>query len=374
MMKQMLRLGGGAFALTFTLAFSVSVLDAAPSVARAEAVTPPLQVNVSSIAMAALPAPGPVSTTMRVATTPRPAPPAPARSASLSEDLLPVDPEGEGPWSPPSWFPEVSRDELWSLDGMDGAAPEGSGPVVRSLSAFVYDVDSGQVLYARNADDRRPVASLTKVVSSLAAMAEGADLSREICIDPAQWPGWPGAHSYLNTGTCLQGWDLVGAALVASDNRAAFAMAPLTGLPFAPFIGRMNEVSADLGMDMSSFADPAGVDDENLSTARDMTRAVLAASLHPVLGPVASAPSWDIHETRRDRDRRLYSTNRLADAGSLEFLAAKTGYTDTARYCFTAVVRTESGRRVALTVLGAPNNRTRWADVHRILDWVDSAA
>ena len=86
---------------------------------------------------------------------------------------------------------------------------------------------------------------------------------------------------------------------------------------------------------------------------------------------MASAPSWDISETRRERSRRLFSTNRLADQENLEFLAAKTGYTDTARYCFSAVVRTRSGRRVALAVLGAPNIRTRWADVRRIVDWVE---
>ncbi len=362
----MLRLGGGAFAVTFTLAFAVSVLDATPNVARAEAAVQPLLTSAPTLAMAELPAPSPVMATLRVA-------PAPSRApAPAPEPLLPLEDDGAEPWSPPTWFPDSARDELWALDGVDGEPTHADGPLVHSSSAFVYDVDAGEVLYASNADDRRPVASLTKVVSSLSALAEGADLSREVCIDPAQWPGWPGAHSYLNTGTCLQGWDLVGAALVASDNRAAFAFAPLSGLPFSPFIARMNETSADLGMTMSTFADPAGVDDENLSTARDMTRAVLAASLHPVLGPVASAPSWDIHETRRAHDRRLYSTNRMAGTDDLEFLAAKTGYTDTARYCFTAVVRTESGRRVALTILGAPNNRTRWADVSRILRWVDS--
>lgn len=373
MKREMVRLGGGAFALTFTLAFAASVLDGPPHVARAEAIVPPSSAEIPMIAMAALPAPAPVRAELRLA------PASPARLAPPTEppdelaDELALEAALEGPWTPPPWYPDATRAELWVLEGVDGAVvDQARQPLVRSRSAFVYDMDSGDVLYARNADERRPVASLTKVVSSLAAMAEGADLSREICIDPAQWPGWPGAHSYLNTGTCLQGWDLIGAALVASDNRAAFALAPLSGLPFAPFVARMNEVALELGMGLSDFADPAGVDDENLSTARDMTRAVVAASLHPVLGPVASAPSWDIEETRRERSRRLFSTNRMAGSQKLEFLAAKTGYTDTARYCFTAVVRTEDGRRVALTVLGAPNNRTRWADVGRLLDWVET--
>lgn len=362
-MKRMLGLGSGAFVFTFLLVLGVGV-DAAPgSPARAEAAVQTVATSAGQLALATVEPPLAVGVTR----------PAPARVAEPEEPMAfaAVDEPAPGPWSPPSWFPEEARDDLWALDGMSGHAAPGRGPTVRATAAFVYDVDAGVVLYEKRADERRPVASLTKVLSGLAALAESPDLGREICIDPSQWPGWPGAHSYLNTGTCTTGWDLLGAALVASDNRAAFAFAPISGLPFQPFIARMNEVAADLGMDQSTFVDPAGVDDNNLSTARDITRAALAASLHPVLSPVASASSWDISETRRDRSRRLFSTNRLADQENLEFLAAKTGYTDTARYCFTAVVRTESGRRIALAVLGAPNVRTRWADVRRIVDWVE---
>lgn len=368
-MTRLLRIGAGAFALTFTLAFGASVLDATPRApsARAEAVVAspaaPLAELVPVVAVATVRPPE----ILRLAPVPRPSVPVAAAASDLD-----LDPELAGPWSPPDWFPEATRAELWALDGLDGQPERADGPLVHSKAAFVYDVDAGRVLYAREADERRPVASLTKVVAGLAALSEDdAELTREVCISPAQWPGWPGARSYLNTGTCVTGWDLLGAALVASDNRAAFGLARVSGLPFGVFVARMNEVAADLGMSLSTFADPAGVDDENLSTARDMSRAVLAASLHPVLGPVASAPSWDISETRRDRSRRLFSTNRLAGDDDIEVLAAKTGYTDTARYCFSAVLRTPEGRRVALSVLGAPNNRTRWADVSRIVRWVD---
>ena len=362
-MKRMLGLGSGAFVFTFLLVLGVGV-DAAPGTpARAEAAVQTVAAGAGTFALASVSAPT-VSAVSRVLPAPSEAPDEPMVFSAVE------DAQG-GPWSPPSWFPEESRDDLWALDGMSGHAAPGDGPTVRAAAAFVYDVDAGVVLYEKHADDRRPAASLTKVLSGLTALSENPDLSREICIDPSQWPGWPGAHSYLNTGTCTTGWDLLGAALVASDNRAAFAFAPISGLPFQPFVSHMNEIAADLGMDQSSFVDPAGVDDNNLSTARDLSRAILAASLHPVLGPVASAPTWDISETRREHSRRLFSTNRLADQENLEFLAAKTGYTDTARYCFAAVVRTESGRRVALAVLGAPNVRTRWADVRRIVDWVE---
>lgn len=73
-----------------------------------------------------------------------------------------------------------------------------------------------------------------------------------------------------------------------------------------------------------------------------------------------------------DRVRRLYTTDRIVERKDIDVLGAKTGYTDTARYCFTAVIRTEDGRRVAFTMLGAPRNRNRWRDVDRLIDWLNA--
>jgi D-alanyl-D-alanine carboxypeptidase len=69
--------------------------------------------------------------------------------------------------------------------------------------------------------------------------------------------------------------------------------------------------------------------------------------------------------------RRLNSTDRLLGRDDIVIETAKTGYTDTARYCFTTVLDTENGRRLGITLLGADGKMTRWADVGRILDWAN---
>jgi D-alanyl-D-alanine endopeptidase (penicillin-binding protein 7) len=271
------------------------------------------------------------------------------------------------PWGPPAWHPNAEL--LVDLPNLDGDAVSSRAPVaLGSRSVFVYDVDAGQVLYARNADDRRSVASLTKLVSALAlASEEDADLEAEHCIDHRFRPSQNGARSKFSTGECYQGWDLAGAALVASDNRGAFGMQVASGLDYDEFIGRMNEVTGDLQMGSSSFVDPSGLEDDNLSTARDMTRAVLSVSAHPTLAMMATAPEWHILRTDRPGDRWLGSTDRLVQRDDVEVLAAKTGYTGTAGYCFSAVVRTETGRTLAFTLLGAPTTGARWADADRIV-------
>jgi D-alanyl-D-alanine carboxypeptidase len=97
-----------------------------------------------------------------------------------------------------------------------------------------------------------------------------------------------------------------------------------------------------------------------------MTKAVIAVANHPVLSVAATAESWELQPTE-GRVRTLGSTDRLATRDDVEVLAAKTGYTDTAGYCFSAVIRTKGGRTIALSLLGSPSTATRWRDVEKVL-------
>ncbi len=271
-------------------------------------------------------------------------------------------------WAPPSWLPPTSRDALWVLESLDSAPLNARGPRIRSPSAIVADLDRGEVLWARDADSPRTVASLTKVVSGLAMVTEPLDLDRELCVSSEVYPTRSGARSRFETGVCHSGWDYVGAALVASDNRGAMAMPLLAGLRYETFIARMNQVSADLRMQHATWADPAGLEDENMATARDMLKATVAASTHPTLSLPGSAPRWRIE--RRHGPHVLGSTNRLARR--FDTLMAKTGYTDTAKYCFATVVRTASGARLAVVVLGAPTVAARFSDTSALIEWAEA--
>jgi len=290
---------------------------------------------------------------------------APSPAADAVVDLRPRD------WQPPSWHPNPAG--LSPLAGMGGAAVAVATPAPRlsSRSAYVYDLDSGEVLLARRADEIWPVASLTKLVSGLAMASASPDLEQVHCVDPGWYPTRNGARSKFHTDTCYRGWDALGAALVASDNRGAFGMQVASGLPYGDFIDRMDAVSAALSMASSTWSDPSGLEDENLSTARDMARAAVAASAHPVLSVAASAPSWEIERMDAAGRRELRTTNRLARRSGVEVLAAKTGFTSTAGYCYAATLRTASGRRVAIALLGSWRSSQRWGDVDRILTWLD---
>jgi D-alanyl-D-alanine endopeptidase (penicillin-binding protein 7) len=305
-------------------------------------------------------------------------------------------------WAPPTWFSrsqsafadgstDALTQRLWVLDDLNNRPEKPKrGPSVRAASAIVADLDKGEVLWAKDPDSPRSIASVTKLVSSLALMSTGADLDRKVCVTLEQWPTRPGARSKFETGDCVSGWELLGAALIASDNRGAFSMPAIADEDYYVFVDRMRSVAADLGLTNASFVDPAGLEDENMASARDVLKAVVAVSMHPILQTIASAPSWEI-ETHRG-PRELATTNRILATSLLpardvrtrrhvvhfepppyETVAAKTGYTDTAHYCFATVVRSlKTGRLLAATVLGAPTSSARFDDVEAMLAWADS--
>lgn len=267
-------------------------------------------------------------------------------------------------WSAPDWFPPGSLVDV--LPALDGPAVHANGPSVRARAAIVADLETGEVLWSHNADQRLPVASLTKVVSSLALMSTAPDLDATLCVTPEQWPRMAGGRSKFLTGSCHVGWDYLGAALVKSDNRGAMGLAALSGEPYHVFVERMTALSGDLGM-TATWEDPAGLGDGNLASARDISKALVALAADPTLSHVASARSWTIDFG--GAPRTLSTTNRLVDRW--EVVAAKTGYTSTAGWCFGQVVRTKSGRLLATVVLGAPTNGARFRSTRQLVRWAE---
>lgn len=280
----------------------------------------------------------------------------PAPPATAQVRRPPVRPSA---WTPPEW---LDWETALVLENLDTEA-RFDAPRLRSRHAIVADLDRGEVLFAHRADEPASVASLTKLVSGLAMLSTTPDLSRELCVTSEHYPTRSGAFSSFETGICHTGWEWFGAAMVRSDNRGAMGMASLSDLAYDNFIDRMNSLSAELGMHLSTWTDPTGLEDENMASARDMLKAVIATAAAPELTLVGSAPWWQI-DTRRG-PKRLYSTNRLRERFDVE--VAKTGYTDTARYCFASVLRTDNGRRLATVVLGAPSSRARFEDTLRLV-------
>ena len=277
-------------------------------------------------------------------------------------------------WVPPVWIEEDLSTDVWMLNEMDGTSSHVNGPTIKARAAFVFDLDRGEVLFEKDADGIWPVASLTKTVSALTLAAEGFDhslLEQEYCLTTESKPSLPGAKTQFSHKNCYSGWDLFGSALVTSDNGAALSFPLIAGMNTEQFVDRMNTVAQELNMTSSSFVDSAGMADENLSTARDMTKAIVAAALHPTVSISAGASSWYSKPNIHRSSFRRNTTNQLITLANSHTLASKTGFTFTADGCFSTVIE-YSGRRLAVTILGSPTLNQRWTDTKKILNWVVS--
>ena len=256
----------------------------------------------------------------------------------------------------------------WDMNFLNEGNPikHHRGPKLHSRSAIIVDLDSGEILYEKAADTRRSAASVTKVLASLTLADKSVDLDAEVCTDSRIRTGISGAVTRVKVGACATGWDFMGAALVSSDNGAAFAFPMIADEELFMFTHDMNQKALDLGMSQSEFVDPAGIYDGNISTARDLTRASIVAAFHPVVSIPGSAKQW---AAEIGEEAKLYvTTNKMA--GRVNFLLAKTGFTNTARANFTGVYQDRNGRRIAFTIMGAWNTSRRTKDMNRIIDWV----
>ena len=142
---------------------------------------------------------------------------------------------------------------------------------VSASAAILMDMDSGRVLYERNAGTRMLIASTTKIMTALVAIRDGSlgdtvKVSREAAYTE-------GSSMYLKEGEKLTLETLLYGLLLCSGNDAAVAVAEHVGGSVEGFVERMNDTALELGMEDTSFANPNGLDDEaHYSTARDMPR------------------------------------------------------------------------------------------------------
>jgi len=131
-------------------------------------------------------------------------------------------------------------------------------PDLRSSSALVLDA-SGNVIYGKDADAVRPIASITKLMTAMVVLDAGLDLNEKITVTQDDRDRWKATGSRLSYGATLTRREMLLLALVSSENRAAAALGRNYPGGRAAFVEQMNAKAAELGMSRSRFADPAGL-------------------------------------------------------------------------------------------------------------------
>ena len=211
---------------------------------------------------------------------------------------------------------------------------------VSAAAAVLMDADSGRLLYEKNGEKRMLIASTTKLMTALVALEQGG-LQQEITVTGGHMA--EGSSMYLRPGEKLTLETLLYGLLLCSGNDAALAVTECMG-GAVPFVARMNEKAAELGMENTHFANPNGLDDEaHYSTAEDMAKLAAAAMDDPVLRRVAST------RTARIGGRTLTNHNKLLSRVE-GCVGLKTGYTRAAGRTLVSCAERDGVRLVAVTL------------------------
>ena len=211
---------------------------------------------------------------------------------------------------------------------------------VSAAAAVLMDADSGRLLYDKNGEKRMLIASTTKLMTALVALEQGG-LQQEITVTGGHMA--EGSSMYLRPGEKLTLETLLYGLLLSSGNDAALAVTECMG-GAVPFVARMNEKAAELGMENTHFANPNGLDDEaHYSTAEDMAKLAAAAMDDPVLRRVAST------RTARIGGRTLTNHNKLLSRVE-GCVGLKTGYTRAAGRTLVSCAERDGVRLVAVTL------------------------
>jgi len=246
-----------------------------------------------------------------------------------------------------------------------------SSPKLSSNIALILDEKSLQPLYAKNADTVAPIASITKLMTAMVVLDANLPLNEEVSVDVADLDTLKGTHSRLRIGMTFTRSELLKLALMASENRAAAALARTYPGGTAAAIAAMNAKARELGMYDTQFRDSTGLNSDNVSTARDLSKMVMAARKYHLIQQYSTSASHSV-DGWGGRELRFNNTNPLVRNASWDIGVSKTGFINEAGRCL--VMEAKINRRpVIIVLLNSWGKSTRIGDANRIKKWMESA-
>jgi serine-type D-Ala-D-Ala carboxypeptidase (penicillin-binding protein 5/6) len=238
-------------------------------------------------------------------------------------------------------------------------------PAISAPAVLLCDAVTGRVLYEKNADDVRAVASTQKLLTALVVAEEG-DLYNNVTVQSTDTNCEP-TKLGMKPGEVYKRYDLLKILLVKSMNDVARCLARDNAGSLSAFAEKMNAKAREIGMRQSNFVNPNGLTEPGqYSTARDMARLALHAYRNRVIrGLIATkVTAW---RTPSGRSVTFENTNKLMKYFGL-CNGMKTGYTEAAGHCLVSSAA-DGGRHLVCVVLGERKRQDIWEDSYRLLSW-----
>jgi serine-type D-Ala-D-Ala endopeptidase (penicillin-binding protein 7) len=240
---------------------------------------------------------------------------------------------------------------------------------LKSAVALVIDRETDEVLFSKNPNAVLPIASITKLMTALVVVESGQALADGLAVLPEDVRATAGSNSRrrLAPGTLLTRGEMLRLALMASENRAAYALGRSHPGGVGAFVAAMNAKARQLGMNDTRYVEPTGLSSENRSSAQDLARLVRAASEHPIIREYSTSSDATVATGRRQVQFR--NTNGLVLNPEWEIEVQKTGYIAAAGRCVVMQAQM-AGRQLIMVLLDSAGRYSRIGDAERLRRWL----
>ena len=240
---------------------------------------------------------------------------------------------------------------------------------LNAVYGAVMDTQNNEILFNKEANKEWPIASITKLVTALVFLDNN--------------PGWDGIYTitredrrdggkiYLYTGERVKIKDLFFLSLVGSANTATIGLVHSTGMTENEFVKKMNEKVKSLGLENTRFHDPVGLNNYNISTAKEIAKFAQVALSNKDITAATLTKKYEF-TTQGGRRKVAYNTDDLLDIfpqNGVRILGGKTGYLMASGYCFVGKFTDHDGREMISVFLGGDTRSSRFTETHELIEW-----
>jgi D-alanyl-D-alanine carboxypeptidase len=235
-------------------------------------------------------------------------------------------------------------------------------------SIIVKDQKTGAVLLHKNEYEKRPIASITKLLSALVILEKNPNWSATTTVIGADSLD---THMYAGDTYTLE--ELWQAALVGSSNKAILTLSNALGWPEEAFVERMNQKALELGMSQASFIDATGLSSEDSASASDVAILLNEALRHDKIRGTLAIKEINLYSAERKQQHHIWNTDWLllgwVPQTFPEFSGGKTGYIEASGYNFAMQVGDGLGHRINVIILGANTHEARFTEAKEAGEW-----
>ncbi|CAM3458004.1 D-alanyl-D-alanine endopeptidase [Bordetella sputigena] len=250
------------------------------------------------------------------------------------------------------------------------ATTSAQAAALRSSVAYVQDLATSTVLFSKNEDTIKPIASISKLMTALVVVDANQPMDEMLEVTDDDIDRLRHAASRLPVGSRLTRADMLHIALMSSENRAAHALGRYYPGGMPAFVKAMNAKARDLGMMDTHFVEPTGLSSENVSSPRDLARLLRAAAQRPLIHRYTTDTEYDV-DMGKGHVRTFRNTNALVRNADWDIKVSKTGFINEAGECLVMLVNMQ-GRELAIVLLDSQGKYSRIADAVRIRKFVQN--